>query len=727
MALRYRRKKQSSYMSSAVFKICAVILGIMLTVMIAIVLLVNGRTIHDPLCSYLSDKIEGEVSIEKVEFSPIYPGTIKISGLTASGAQTGSIALGEGYLEINLIKALFYDELLIEDLYLKDLKGAAPDLLNKIALKMPFASVSIAALRIDGIPIETGELKGQNANMRLYGISLDDGDCSIPKGSVHLGEGRFGRLDFKELSFGFEDAGDKVRLNDVMASALGGTLSCQGAWDKESGTLDLKILSLSGLILKDDALLNLPDFKADEGFLNRVYLESADEALGELVLDDISGRFKGFECQNRTVSLQSFEGTAGSLLNEKHSLLIEDIRARLQKKPEGDLIAEFNGLFERGDLMVRASLDASRQVLTFMDLNLDAAKLELKDNLCDIAMALSDRYLIKIDRAGMRGTQLLSYLDYLPLSVRDADIRINSLLIDKGLIKGDGAGLISLDLNSLLISDLYVSKMVAVGTINDDVITLSLPNLTFIRSKINAAGTLSLNSLSPSFILGWAHNFRLSELNSNLSEHLLSGTLNASINLTGRGDLRNLFSNLEGSAEFSSDEILISKFALDRVNGGPLKGQQFSFEELEEALKVADCGIGNFKLAITFEKGKAAARSTFSLTSADVMANFTADLKDATVKGRATFASPGRDSVTFLDVSGSLFEPHFNLRPQSRGQERPGLVKPKLAEALQAKDDVPDGKVDVPSAEDKKDAAPSASKPDDTRQNSDQNPPEDKA
>lgn len=703
MALRYRRKKQSSYMSSAVFKTCAVILGIMLTVVIAVLLLVNGRTIHDPLCSYLSDKIGGEVSIEKVEFSPIYPGTIKVSGLTAEGTRSGRITLGEGYLEINLIKALFYDRLLIEDLYLKDLQGAGADTLGKIALKMPFASFEVAALRIDGIPIDTGELHGDNANVRLYGITLNENECSIPKGSVHLNGGKFGTLEFKELSFGFEDTGSQIRLNDVMASALGGTLSCQGEWNKDSGRLDLRILSLSGLILKDEAVASLPDFTAAEGFLNRVYLETTDEALGQLVLDDVSGRFKALACQNRELSVQSFDGTAGSLLNEAHSVLIEDVRAQLQKEPGGDLTVEFNGLFERGDLMVRASLDDSRKVLTFMDLNLDDAKLELKENLCDVALALSDRYLIKIDRAGMKGTEILSYLDFLPLSVREADIRINSLLIDRGLIKGDGAGLISLDLKSLLVSDLFVSKVVAVGTINDDVITLSLPNLTFIQSKVNAAGTLSLNSLSPSFILGWAHDFRLSELNSNLSEHLLSGTLNASINLTGRGDLKNLSSSLEGSAEFSSDEILISKFALDRINGGPLKGEEFTLQELDEALKAADCGISKFKLSLTFEKGRAVARSNFSLTSADVMANLEADLKDASIKGRATFASPGRDSVTFLDASGTLFEPRFNLRPQSRGQERPGLVKPKLVQALQAEDEE-ETRVDAP-AEQEKEAA----------------------
>lgn len=688
---------------------------ILVVIIGALLLLVNGERIRQPLEQYLSKLTGLQTTIAKAEFSPLYPQVIKLTAVKA-----GSIQAGEIYLEYDLSSLLSDKPLHLYDLYLKDLK--VPDEKERQQLFTALAPkpLVIDALRLNSIPIAAERLKAKSANLRLNDARIDRSlNISFSSGQAQLSELTIDQLPVKSLRLEFTapdgSAAENRTLNisSLQAEILGGLLSAQdGYFVEEENKLVFKHLNAGRLILKDGLAFTAPyTLQAAEGSFTDLFYapqlsrsgqnqaakeppqpqtsaegKASSSAQAEaLIFSDLSGKYRDLKLAGGQLEIKLSSGSAAEIAVPEYKLNLTEAKfsgsltdKSLDAKVEGEL---WQGSLNASFTLTLPKLPFSASdisTLTIHDLSLKDNVLEFDAKQRDALFDILKQLPLRLESARADNLKVLSFIPTLPLSIESLSLQSSALKYADGELKGDSAGLINVEFVNLLYSDLLLRGGMALTTLTDEMLTFALPRLAFASSELSASAALSFNQ-APSYLLLSAPDFRLDDLNSSLSPHLFSGLVSFNLDLKAPGpfDFKTFASQLTGSVTIKGDSLLISRFGLDLINGGdslqPLKLTQ---DELLTALADADIGLYNLNLKGTASKGRAALRGNFDTPASHVFVNFALDLDSQGISGQSNFSSLSGDAKTRLTLLGTLKEPGFLIEALERGMHRPGLFIP---------------------------------------------------
>ena len=105
MVIPYRRVHKKTLLSRLIK--WAVIFAIFLAIVLSVLIfLFNGNKVKEPLTDFINNKLGTEFTVNSVEFSPLYPNTIKL----IKPAFNDTLSADEIYLEIDL-KTAFADKI----------------------------------------------------------------------------------------------------------------------------------------------------------------------------------------------------------------------------------------------------------------------------------------------------------------------------------------------------------------------------------------------------------------------------------------------------------------------------------------------------------------------------------------------------------------------------------------------------------------------------------------
>lgn len=250
---------------------------------------------------------------------------------------------------------------------------------------------------------------------------------------------------------------------------------------------------------------------------------------------------------------------------------------------------------------------------------------------------------------------------------------------------------VELQLKNMLYSDLLMSQTKATLKLNQDSLTISVPEMRFKESTISAHAQLGLKPDETSTMQIKAPDFESADLNSNLIGHMLTGKTNFNIELTGRyADNRvsglSLLKGTSGHFTLTSDNMLAADFGLDLINGGKKEDYHLTGTELMTAIQGSVAGMAKLNARGDLRNGRLDYSTVTSLVTSDLRLQGQADLISNTVSGTGNMESLARDSATAISISGKVSAPIFDIKAIKRGEKRPGLYLPQYEASSQAKE-----------------------------------------
>lgn len=285
---------------------------------------------------------------------------------------------------------------------------------------------------------------------------------------------------------------------------------------------------------------------------------------------------------------------------------------------------------------------------------------------------------------------------------------------------------LNLELDNVLYSNLLMSDVAAKLTLDDKSLRLDLPKLNFKESYLTASFDLPLVANEEGSLMLQAQDFESADLNSNLIAHMLTGKMDVMLNLKGKLSsnavakakdqdgktadspavamtLDNLMSSAQGQLKVNADNLLISDFGLDLINGGKKENFTLSGTELLTAIQGSVAGISDLRITGTFNKGVANVKGKLGLSTADMTGNLSYNFKDDSLSGKANLVSLAGDSSTTVVLSGDTNKTVYNIKANRRGEMRPGLYLPQFNTTAKAKEQtdaaaVLNGKVKIEKA-----------------------------
>ncbi len=672
MAFRRNIRRHHTSKLVKIFKWLFTALVIIAVAIVAFILYFNGQHVKAPLVKLLSERSGLQFAAEQVEFSPIYPDTVKLHKVSFSKSH-----IDELYLEYDVKSLLSGKNLFISDLYLRNADISPEDLALLKNNALGFDSISIATLRAKHVPFELERLSAKDASFELSDVNIIKGSApTANSGSGTLTEGLIDGITYKDLQGQFNYDNHDLVISKLSLDALGGSIS--GAIEINSDTLPkFTSLTLDKIVLKDPArLMDKYSFQAPTVVLNDVIAVMNNR---DLLLSGINGTASDLIVSNGGLSC-NFKGKINEISRPLMQLTLERNQADLRIAPD-EISANLKGLVFDGEYELDAQLSPDGKDDYIRTLRLDSSRFELTHTLCDgFLKDLSDHEL-HLNNVELNNVRFLSHLDSLPVSAQAISGSISGLVwsSNDGL-KPDPSAMANLSFNDLLYQDLHINQLSLLSNLTEPLFTLSIPKASFGKSNATLSLSLSRNG-GRSFLLGQAHDFDLASINSSLIPHLLSGRINFDIDLKSSGDLNDLVKNLDGKLTLTSDNLLISAFGLDLINGGRQEDFHLDLSKLMTALADSDCGMHDVNAQINFGDQSARYYVSSKLATSVFSLSGNTTLDDLKNSGKAYFVSTPRDSATVVDISGSLKEPVFDIKALQRGLMRPGLfVKEMSAE-----------------------------------------------
>ncbi len=692
MALRHNIRRHKPGKIAKLCKWLFTALMIIAVAIIAFILYFNGQNVKAPLVKLLSERSGVQFAADQVEFSPIYPDTVKLHGVSFSKSH-----IEELYLEYDVKSLLAGKNLAISDLYLRNATISPEDLALLKNNALGFDSISIATLRAKHVPFELTRLSAKDASFELANVNISKGTApKISSGSGTLTEGLIDGISYKDLQgqFNYDEKG--LVISKLSLNALGGSIS--GALEISSGDIPqfkpkFTSLVLDKVVLKDPTrLLAKYSFEAPSVGLNDVIAVMNNR---DLLLSGINGTASDLKLTKEGLSC-TFKGKIKEISRPLMQLTLEKNQADLNIDPE-KVSAKLKGLAFDGEYELDAQLSndysdnhANSSANNGKDdyihsLKLKSSRLELTPSICEGFLKNVNEHTLHLNNIELDNVRFLSHLDSLPVSTQAISGSISGLswsLNDN--FKPDPSAMVNLNFSDLLYQDLRVNELAVVSNYTEPLFMLSIPKASFGKSNASLSLSLSRNG-GNSFLLGQAHDFELATINSSLIPHLLSGKVNLDIDLKSFGDRDNLIKNLNGKLTLNSDSLLISAFGLDLINGGRQEDFKLDLSKLLTALGDSDCGMHDVNAQISFgnEQAKYSLRSKLA-TSIFSLSGETS-LSDLSNQGKAYFVSTPHDSATIVDISGTIQEPIFDIKALQRGLMRPGLFVKEMTPEEQAK------------------------------------------
>ncbi|MGN0915733.1 MAG: hypothetical protein ACI4NE_05205 [Succinivibrio sp.] len=672
-------------------KLAALFLIAVTAVAIVFILYFNGQNVKAPLVNYLSSRTGFTISIEKVEFSPLYPDVIKLNGITI-----GSTKIKELYAEYDLKSILSSDTLKLDYLYLKELVLNENDAQKLRDERFKFNSISIDKLDVCDSTVSIDSFKAKPATLSCREAKIDNnGEFTFKEGKLTAKNGYIDDFELKDLSTEIVYEADSIRLKNLHASVLGGYIAAEAKIEPQNRIIDFDKLSLNKLILidplkyTDDITISIKNASAQSLV---VALPKQDLLIGQ-----ITGKLSNFYAHNSDVSFE-FIGKAGEISSPTLQLTLDNSSIKttlenqiLHSSVKGNI---FNGVLE-SDFSYDFSKDKQ---LDIQKIGFEGGRLEIKE---DLLLGLYTRLKelnCKISLLEIDNSEVVSHIDSFPISVKSASGSATSLNFsnenDSSFFSGSK---ISLKTDSAYFSDLFIKNLELNLALNEGGFELKVPNLTFMQSSLS----FELNRDYKNNLLTFktaTEDFNLAELNSGLIPRLVGGklTFSADIKTAPKSpvldsndpplqsgitreylDRISLLTRLKGGADIKSKSVVVSNFGLDLLNGGPKKDYTFSFSDLASAIYSSDLGLYDLNTKISFDNGSVSLKGSSDLTTSHITLRGTVDLLDLENRIKATLVSMPKDSITSVILSGKISSPTIFITALTRGMERPGIEDPE--------------------------------------------------
>lgn len=653
--------KTSVYIKRALWILCSLIV----VTFTFIIFYFNGDRIKEPLSSYLQKSLNENVTIEKVEFSPIYPGTLKLHNVVLNNTKIKEI-----YLELS-IKDLLSKKFLINYLYLDTVESKDNILstdfpiLNKLSLN----NSKIKELSLKNSSFDFNNLHATKGDLKLFDVSLKDDNFNAGKGEINLKDVSFLDHSFKSVSLSFEldKSLQKLIFKNLNAEYLGGTIYGNGIYDLKNNEIAFSNLNLENLILKD-LQNNLKNFKISASSVrtdNLIFVANN----GQLSLNNIKGEISHLKI-NDDISFSKFEGNISEIkISDKILFLDNKTSASLTNKT---LALTLDGSFNEGKTYLEAILNKESKLLTIKNLSLHNNKIEIHQDLYSNLLKNLDINSINFESINLKDLELLSYIKTLPLSIKNIQGNINSVILDKDLnFKTDLASFSFLNFTGAFYSDLYINDIVFMITVQNNFINIIIPKADLRGSTFNLA--LNLNKEGQSFLMVHAQNFDLSALNCNLIPYTLSGLINLDVDIKGQLSNYDIL-NGSGKITLSSDHLLISKLGFDLINGGPLLTNNVTLEEFLEALSYDNASLEDLYLSSTLNDNTFTVAFNSKLISSELQGNAKYS-KQNKLSLNAELISYDKDNKTSLKIQNDNTQYKVQIIPTKRSStQTQGLI-----------------------------------------------------
>lgn len=653
--------KTSVYIKRALWILCSLIV----VTFTFIIFYFNGDRIKEPLSSYLQKSLNENVTIEKVEFSPIYPGTLKLHNVVLNNTKIKEI-----YLELS-IKDLLSKKFLINYLYLDTVESKDNILstdfpiLNKLSLN----NSKIKELSLKNSSFDFNNLHATKGDLKLFDVSLKDDNFNAGKGEINLKDVSFLDHSFKSVSLSFEldKSLQKLIFKNLNAEYLGGTIYGNGIYDLKNNEIAFSNLNLENLILKD-LQNNLKNFKISASSVrtdNLIFVANN----GQLSLNNIKGEISHLKI-NDDISFSKFEGNISEIkISDKILFLDNKTSASLTNKT---LALTLDGSFNEGKTYLEAILNKESKLLTIKNLSLHNNKIEIHQDLYSNLLKNLDINSINFESINLKDLELLSYIKTLPLSIKNIQGNINSVILDKDLnFKTDLASFSFLNFTGAFYSDLYINDIVFMITVQNNFINIIIPKADLRGSTFNLA--LNLNKEGQSFLMVHAQNFDLSALNCNLIPYTLSGLINLDVDIKGQLSNYDIL-NGSGKITLSSDHLLISKLGFDLINGGPLLTNNVTLEEFLEALSYDNASLEDLYLSSTLNDNTFTVAFNSKLISSELQGNAKYS-KQNKFSLNAELISYDKDNKTSLKIQNDNTQYKVQIIPTKRSStQTQGLI-----------------------------------------------------
>ena len=776
-------KNKKSKLSKIIKAILLVIVAIAIAVWGAI-LYFNGQNIKAPLIKFLSSRTSFEINCQKVEFSALYPNVIKLHDI-----KVGKSNIDEIYMEYDLPSLLKSDTFEIKYFYAKGIKADDKDLQKLKQEKFKFKDIHISKLDLVDTPINLYKLSLNQGSLSAVDAYLgNDGKFSFKAADIRANEGLLDEQPIKNLQTNIGVEPEKIVIKDLSVQIFGGTLLADLTIDRKTEKLKFSRLNLNKIIFKDYKLLSERyNIYAPEASVYDCVLALPKQ---DLLFGQVRGSISDLLVKDGKINF-TFKGSSGEISKPSIQVTAEnsDIEANLadnaiSMKAEGTV---FDGAYSF-DVNYDYQSD-SEPLLTIHNLSLKEGKFETTKEQYAFVQNTLLNHNINVEKFSIDGTEFVSFINTLPLSIKSVKLEANNIAfnnktkqdninesldqnsfdvnttattadneksIDKASdTKNDvSSPLLSKlkPLNNLLdnnsqneddcsnsyitfsfdsgyYSDLFIKQFDSKLDLSDKGYAFNVGKMLFKKSEL-AFEVDTDNELEILRVKVFAPQFDISELNSNLTDHLLSGVINLEGEITKTEELseetdktsapkevattdksnNSENNNIDkysaninneknkvddnnvgkakqlytGNISLTSDSLLVSQFGLDLINGGLKKNYALNYDELCDTIKDGDLGLYKLSLKIFPQDNFLKLKGSGDLTTSHLTFNAKLDLNNKDFSARGTFVSLPKDSISNINIKGltkdSLNEKNIFITALARGEIRPGINEDALQE-----------------------------------------------
>ena len=776
-------KNKKSKLSKIIKAILLVIVAIAIAVWGAI-LYFNGQNIKAPLIKFLSSRTSFAINCQKVEFSALYPNVIKLHDI-----KVGKSNIDEIYMEYDLPSLLKSDTFEIKYFYAKGIKADDKDLQKLKQEKFKFKDIHISKLDLVDTPINLYKLSLNHGSLSAVDAYLgNDGKFSFKAADIKANEGLLDDQPIKNLQTNIGVEPEKIVINDLSVQIFGGTLLADLTIDRKTENLKFSRLNLNKIIFKDYKLLSEKyNIYAPEASVYDCVLALPKQ---DLLFGQVRGSISDLLVKDGKINF-TFKGSSGEISKPSIQVTAEnsDIEANLadnaiSMKAEGTV---FDGTYSF-DVNYDYQND-SEPLLTIHNLSLKEGKFETTKEQYVFVQNTLLNHNINVEKFSIDGTEFVSFINTLPLSIKSVKLEANNIAFnnkakqdninasldqnsfdvsstantadnEKNIDKAsdtkndDSSPLLSKlkPLNNLLdnnsqneddspnsyitfsfdsgyYSDLFIKQFDSKLDLSNKGYAFNVGKMLFKKSEL-AFEVDADNELEILRVKVFAPQFDISELNSNLTDHLLSGVINLEGEITKTEELSEetdktsapkevattdksnnsennnidkysaninneknkvADNNLDkakqlytGNISLTSDSLLVSQFGLDLINGGLKKNYALNYDELCDAIKDGDLGLYKLSLKIFPQDNFLKLKGSGDLTTSHLTFNAKLDLNNKDFSARGTFVSLPKDSISNINIKGltkdSSNEKNIFITALARGEIRPGINEDALQE-----------------------------------------------
>lgn len=651
----YKNKSSFGHFFIKIFAFFFIIICLLLAVFIVFF---NGNNVKDPLLKLLNERSSLNINFNEIEFSALYPNVFKIKGLKLNNS-----SIEEIYCEYDLKDAIYNQDFVINDLYVRNAQLDEQTYQKLLEEKLGFKTIKIKNLSLVSTPLKSAEISLPKADANFKDITITAQKINLKQAQIEANEGEFLGIKIKNLQFNGNLNSNTIFFDKLSLNTLGGFLEASGEFQRLSKTLNFTDLSLKRIIIKDP--LPFLEITADNVSLDNLSIAKEDLYLGEL-----SGIFNNLSFKQNKLKGR-FSGNIGEITFSDLNLTFEN--NQLQASFDDTTSFKVQGNYLNGNYSILANWNS--QQLEIDKLSFNHVKFEPTDKfIANLKNKIS--YPVTINKLDLKNIELISHIEALPLSIKTIDGNLDNFSFDKQGKLCNKAASAQLKIKNTFYSDLYIYNLDLLANLTDNIINITVSDLTFRESSIN--GALSYNRQNHTFfVIASTHKFELSSLNSSLIPHTLSGSLDFELTLKGIYEKGNFWHDLQGEIKASGEKILISAFGLDLLNGGDKKSYSLDLTQMLHALSDADCGLikPNFRCEFDGKLGKM--RFNSETISSKIHAFAQLDLNTLNLNGQMHLVSLPLDSSSTLELNGTINSPLFKLDAIERGENRPGIM-PKI-------------------------------------------------